>query len=952
MTTDGTPTYIQLNVTARLQSVLGISVLLIGLTCWAGWLLDIEWLRRPLGGPVAMNPLSALCFVLCAGALLAHRAPARPARWAGVAAWATIGIGAAKVLLVLLGAPEAMETLLFHDRLTLPIYGGRPNVMAPNTALCFMLAGAALVLARRPRGNGPGAARWAEVLALVMFMLATVAILGHIYEVPELYGIGGHMPMALHTAIGFFLLSASSALLARGPLVRHMDADGPGSAMLRLLVPMAVAAPMVFGFMRVSGQQLGLFSPELGTLMAVLAEMVLLVALLFRVAAEADHGDRQQKENEALLTGANARLEEAVQWRTAALTEARTALEAKVRELEEYRFAVDQGAIVAVTDVKGIITKVNANFCRISGYTEQELIGQDHRIVNSGHHPKEFIRELWRTIAAGQVWRGELKNRAKDGSHYWVDTTIVPFLRPDGRPDHYLAIRSDITERKLAEEQLSESEERFRRTLDNMMEGVQIIGPDMRYRYVNGAVTRHGGRTAQELMGRTMAECYPGIEHTEVYRCMVECMHTRRNIHMENEFTYPDGSKACFELSIQSVPEGIFILSIDITERKAAELEVTRLTEGLERTVKERTAQLTEALAKVTDLYDHAPCGYHSIDAHGRFIQVNATEQEWLGYTEAEMRAMNGIGDVLTPESREVFAANFPVFKATGRLVDLEMEMVRKDGTLLPVLINATAVLDADGNYLHSRSTVLDKTRLKAAREQIQTLNKELEAFSYSVSHDLRAPLRAMNGFAEMMQQQYGSVLDDNGLRLLGIIRSNAVNMGRLIDDLLQLSRTGRKEVEWTQTDMAAIVAHAVRECTTDLTGPQPTVTVEPLPQVRCDARMMEQVWKNLIGNAVKYSAKTASPTVRIWAETGPAMVTYHVADNGTGFDMTYAHKLFGVFQRLHSSKEFEGTGVGLAIVHRIVTKHGGTVSAMGELGKGATFSFTVPLGAHHIPSA
>jgi len=217
-----------------------------------------------------------------------------------------------------------------------------------------------------------------------------------------------------------------------------------------------------------------------------------------------------------------------------------------------------------------------------------------------------------------------------------------------------------------------------------------------------------------------------------------------------------------------------------------------------------------------------------------------------------------------------------------------------------------------------------------------------LESFSYSISHDLRAPLRAVNGYARILEEDYRDLFDDEGRRLLGVVQDNAKKMGALIDDLLAFSRLGRKEINRSRVNMTSLVQNVLDE---QNTGPgfKASVTIEKLLPAMADQPLMKQVWVNLLSNAIKYSSTHAAPciTIRSYAKDGE--LYYSIADNGVGFDMQYVHKLFGVFQRLHSADDFEGTGVGLALAHRIITKQGGRIWAQAEEGKGATFTFCLP---------
>lgn len=226
---------------------------------------------------------------------------------------------------------------------------------------------------------------------------------------------------------------------------------------------------------------------------------------------------------------------------------------------------------------------------------------------------------------------------------------------------------------------------------------------------------------------------------------------------------------------------------------------------------------------------------------------------------------------------------------------------------------------------------------------QLEAANKEMEAFSYSVSHDLKAPLRSMIGYSEMLQQDYQHEFDANGKRFLTGIYNGAARMGRLIDCLLDFSRLGKKPVTKSIVDMESLVKKVIDE--TNAAYPnKASITVGTLQAAHADAMLLSHVWTNLISNAVKYSSKKEEPLVEIGCERHDDEIVYHVKDNGAGFSMEYAHKLFGVFQRLHSANEFEGTGIGLAIIQRIVQKHGGRVWAEAEENKGACFYFSLPV--------
>lgn len=285
-----------------------------------------------------------------------------------------------------------------------------------------------------------------------------------------------------------------------------------------------------------------------------------------------------------------------------------------------------------------------------------------------------------------------------------------------------------------------------------------------------------------------------------------------------------------------------------------------------------------------------------------------------------------------------------------GGVDDQEWTYVRRDGSRFPVQAAVTAIRDEAGRLFGFLALASDISRRQAVEREMRALNQamqstvqELESFSYSVSHDLRAPLRHIDGYARMLAEDLGPSLEPEPRRFLEQIGASSRRMGALIDDLLSLSRLGRKPLTRQRFDMTALVRDAWKEVVQDRSA-SIRFELEVLPDVQGDPALLRQVWLNLLSNAVKYSAPRGDgAVVEVSATCAPGTVTYHVRDNGVGFDPRFADKLFGVFQRLHAQDEFEGTGVGLAIVHRIVVRHGGNVFAESEPGLGARFSFELP---------
>jgi light-regulated signal transduction histidine kinase (bacteriophytochrome) len=257
---------------------------------------------------------------------------------------------------------------------------------------------------------------------------------------------------------------------------------------------------------------------------------------------------------------------------------------------------------------------------------------------------------------------------------------------------------------------------------------------------------------------------------------------------------------------------------------------------------------------------------------------------------------------------------------------------------ILPIIARALDVqrLRRENAELHLRE--------KQRSAELAAAYQDLESFSYSISHDLRAPLRSMDGFAAILESDFAAQLGDEGRRILSIIRAGSQKMDELIVSLLEFSRAGRSELQFDRVDMTLLADAAANEVRALYAGPEPQIDIAELPPVQADPIVIRQVWCNLIGNALKYSAKRATPKISVSGRIDNGEAIYQVEDNGAGFDMRYADKLFGVFQRLHRSEEFAGTGVGLAIVQRIIARHGGRIWAKGSPDAGACFQFALPL--------
>jgi len=329
-----------------------------------------------------------------------------------------------------------------------------------------------------------------------------------------------------------------------------------------------------------------------------------------------------------------------------------------------------------------------------------------------------------------------------------------------------------------------------------------------------------------------------------------------------------------------------------------------------------------------------------------KFEEVNYAVSSILGYTAEEIRNTSVLSYLdadgrLTVENlgqadKDKFSFEAKLYCKDGSARWLNWNVVSKDGLWFA---NARDITDKKAADQEIRQLNAD---LKENIAQLEATNNELESFSYSVSHDLRAPLRSVNAYARIIVEDHYAQLDEELRRLFGIIQRNANKMGALIDDLLAFSRLGRRKLAKVPVDLMELTQKVLKDLTENDKN-KVSIHVQPLPAAEGDPALLYQVLVNLISNAIKYSAKKTAPEITIGPVEKEDELIYYVKDNGTGFNMAYVHRLFNVFQRLHNNSEFEGTGVGLAIVQRIIVKHGGRVWAEGEPDKGATFFFSLP---------
>lgn len=552
--------------------------------------------------------------------------------------------------------------------------------------------------------------------------------------------------------------------------------------------------------------------------------------------------------------------------------------------------------------------------------------------------------------------RGLMEQRLADEEKYTKNTmffagigTLLTLILLGG--SGYLLIR-EVRDRTRAERTLLDQKRLLESILNCMSDGVVVADLAGRFTIFNPAAEQTLGIGMVETDVEQWASQYGVFQPDQATLFPSERLPLARAIRGENvddvemfirNVGRPEGAWLRVSgrplLDEHDRPCGGVVVFRDISERKRAEEEKFRLA------------------------VESAPNGVVLINREGNIVLVNSQTEKLFGYSRAEL--MGKPVEMLVPEHfqknhprvRDEFIAA-PQARAMGKARDLQGR--RKDGSEFPVEIGLTPIQTDDG--LLVISAIVDITERKQAEQEVRKLNEqlerrvaertsqlaaandELEAFSYSVSHDLRAPLRAMNGFAKILEEDFGSRLEDGSVRYLGLIQKNAQRMGNLIDDLLAFSRLNRQTLTRSEVDPASLVREVYDSLENERHGCDIELIVGDLAPCKADYNLLRQVLVNLLSNAVKFTRQRPKARIEVGstAAADGAPPTYFVRDNGVGFDMRYADKLFRVFQRLHRVEDYEGTGVGLAIVQRIVARHGGRIWAESVPDQGTTFYFTL----------
>ncbi|MEN6624245.1 MAG: PAS domain S-box protein [Smithella sp.] len=506
-----------------------------------------------------------------------------------------------------------------------------------------------------------------------------------------------------------------------------------------------------------------------------------------------------------------------------------------------------------------------------------------------------------------------------------------------------IKLASALEERKLAEEALRESEEKFRGIYEESPIGIEL--------YDHEGTLLDLNRACLDTFGVTDAKVLKGFKLFENPNLREEFKEQlRRGESVRREIPY-DFEKV---LNLyETTKSGTIYLDVLITPlgNVKKETDIGYLVHTLDVTKRKKAEEaLRESETKYRRLHESMREAFVSVDMNGHILEANRSFQTMLGYSEKELRQLSNMD--ITLEKWHDFEKKIIKEQVLiqGHSNVYEKECRRKNGIVFPVEVRTFLVHDYAGKRV-MWAIVRDITErkrtektLEEQRQQLEEANKELESFSYSISHDLRAPLRAIDGFSKMILKKQGSQFDDETRSKFDVIRRNTEMMGQQIDGLLELSRLGRKSLTMSIIDMDKLIREVWEEIEVINPGRKMSLVIKSPPPAYGDRQLIRLVYSNLLSNAVKFTKKKDVALI----ETGGFLDdakgnVYYVKDNGAGFDMAHYDKLFGVFQRLHSAEEFEGTGIGLATIQRIISKHGGRVWAESKVDEGATFYFLLP---------
>ncbi|WP_347566434.1 PAS domain S-box protein [Scytonema sp. UIC 10036] len=908
----------------RISKVTSAMTVVVGCIVLIGWKLDITLLKSVFPELVTMKANTAIAFLLAGVSLwfsVLREQRRKHSFVARLTAIAVLLIGLLTLCQYILGWNLRIDELLFNDSPD-TTDTSHPGRMGANTALNFVLVGGALWLLEQRTNRSDCLA---QGLSIVVGLISLQTIVGYIYGVRNFYRLGVYTTsMALHTALTFEVLCVG-VLYSRPNtgFMRTITSELNGGAIARLWIPTILILPPIVGWFIIVGQTAKQYDAAFGISLLVVLLDTIFLGLIWQNAKFLNKLDGTRQKAEKAL-----------------------------RESEEsYRLLVENvPQLVWTSQSDGFIDYFNQRWLDYTGLQLHQTLGWDWQQVV---HPDDLpdALESWTTgLRAGNRVETQYRLLRFDGVYRWHVVQALPLRDSNGTVTKWFGTCTDIDDRKRAEVALRQSESRLRFFVESDLIG--IISSDMHghLKEVNDAFLSIIGYTRKDFLVErlewkdlTPPEFLPLDE-----AALADAKVKGSSSPYEKAYIRKDGTRVPVLVGCTIVGEQqqeVISFVLDISELKRTQ------------------AALVESEKRFRHVTDTAPM---MVWMSGTDKVCNYFNKPWLDFTgrTMEMEIGNGWTEGIHPEDLQYCLETY-VSAFDARLTfQMEYRLRRFDGQYRWLFDIGVPRFTSEGEFLGYIGSCIDiedrkqaeaqmrqinetlEERVKQRTAQLESANRELESFSYSVSHDLRAPLRHITGFVDLLQKRLTKTsLDETSQRYLDIITEATKQAGKLIDDLLTFSRVGRSEMRYTNVDMNLLLREVQRDLLPETKNRKISWQIESLPQVYGDSSMLRLVLRNLLENAIKYSKTRSLAEITVGCISEEQEVVFFVRDNGIGFDMRYAHKLFGVFQRLHSDPQFEGTGVGLANVQRIVHRHGGRVWAESEIDKVTTFYFSLPRG-------